>query len=84
MWVLYEELPGAPAFSSPESFPAGFCSQFWGPNHPGTGILGWGPGMGLGLLAPKILLQNFYPPHVRDQPVLHLYPSYLSGWMWFL
>ena len=44
-----------------------------------------GPGMRLGLLAPKISLPNFYPPHVGEGPARsYLCPSYQSGWMWFL
>ena len=31
---------------------------------PGTGTLGWGPGVELGLLTPKISLPNFYPLQV--------------------
>ena len=52
---------------------------------PGIGSLGWGPGMELGPLAPKISLPNFYLSRVGvGQPILHLCPSYRSVWMWFL
>ena len=37
---------------------------------PGTGTLGWGPGVGLGILAPEISLLNLYPPMwVCGQPI---------------
>ena len=35
----------------------------------GTGTLGWGPGMWLGLLALKTSLLNIYPPHMYMGPV---------------
>ena len=31
---------------------------------PGTGTLDWGPGVSVGLLAPKISFRNLYPPHM--------------------
>ena len=42
---------------------------------PGTRTLDWGPGVGLGPLAPRISLLNFYPC-MWHQPVLHLDLSY--------
>ena len=55
--------------SSTDSIPAGFCSQkLWGliflVLEPWTG---W-PDVGLGLLASKIPLQNFYLPHTDVEP----------------
>ena len=45
----------------------------------------WKPGVGLGLLTPKISLPIFiHHMPMWDQPTLHLCPSYQPGWMWFL
>ena len=50
-------------FLPPTQSPLDFCSQkLWGLHLPGTGTLGWGPGVMLGLLTTKISLLNFYPP----------------------
>ena len=86
MWVLEEELLAAPAVSSTNSIPSGFLqSEVVGIYLPGTGTLGWGPGVGLGLLTPEIPLQNFYPLHVSEGPAystsLLLLPVW---WVWFL
>ena len=48
---------------------------------PGTETLGWGPGVGLGLLAPGISLLNFYPPHVDVGPACSTSVSLLPVWM---
>ena len=48
---------------------------------PGTGTLGWGPGVGLGPLAPKIALPNFYPPHVGERPTCSTSEPLLPVWM---
>ena len=39
-----------------------------------------GPGVGLGLLAPKISLPNFYPPHVDVGPAHSMSPPLLPVW----
>ena len=48
---------------------------------PGTGTLGWGPGVGLGLLIPEIPLPNFYPPHEGERPARSACAPLLSLWM---
>ena len=49
---------------------------------PGTGTLGWGvPGVGLGLLTPKISFLNFYPPHVGMGPARSLSLPLLPVWV---
>ena len=48
---------------------------------PGTGTLGWERGVGLGLLAPKISLPNFYPPHVGMGPARSLSLPLLPVWV---
>ena len=48
---------------------------------PGTGILGWGCGVGLGLLAPKILLPNFYPPNMGVGPAHSVSVPLLLIWL---
>ena len=72
--------------SSTNSIPAGVCSQkLWGLIF--LALESWvgGPGVGLGLLAPKIYHLNYYLPHVDVGPAcLHLHPSHQCGWMWFL
>ena len=48
---------------------------------PGTGTLGWGPGVGLGLLIPRISLLNFYPPHMGMGPAHSISLPLLQVWM---
>ena len=72
MWVLQEELLGTLEVSSTDSIPAGFCSQklwklfFLALVYWAFFFLGGGreSGVGLGFLAPRISLPNFYPPHI--------------------
>ena len=45
-----------------------FADRSCGTYLPGTGTLGWGIDVGLGLLAPEIFLLNFYPSHVGVGP----------------
>ena len=46
-----------------------FAARSCGDLYPGTVTLCSGsPGMGLGLLTPKISLSNFYPLHVGEGP----------------
>ena len=81
MWVPQEELLRAPADSSIASIPAGFHSQKLG------GLIflaleSWagGPGVGLGLLAPKVSLLNFYPRGCGVTPFcVHAPPTSLDG-----
>ena len=82
MWVPQEELLRAPAASSTDSIPTGFCSQkLWGliflALEPGDG----GLGVGLGLLTPDISHPNFYLPHVDVRPARSMSPPLLSIWM---
>ena len=56
------ELLRAPAASSTDPIPAGFCSQkLWGLVSLALESWARGPRVGLGLLDPEISLQNFYP-----------------------
>ena len=48
---------------------------------PGTGNLGWGPGVGLGLLTPKISLPKFYLSHMEVGPVCSVFLPLLPVWM---
>ena len=48
---------------------------------PGPGTLGWGFGVGLGLLNPEIALPNFYPPHMDVGPAHSTSLLLLSVWM---
>ena len=50
---------------------------------PGTGALGWWPGMGLGPLAPNIP-SDFYPPHVSVGPACSMSLPLLPVLMWFI
>ena len=69
MWVLYGELLGPPEVCSTDSISAWFCSQnLWGIIFMTLKPWSVGPGVGLGLLPPKISLPNFYPPHVDVGP----------------
>ena len=48
---------------------------------PGTGTLGWGPGVGLGFFAPETSLPSFYPPHMGVGPAHSMSPPLLPVWM---
>ena len=48
---------------------------------PGTGTLGWGPGVRLGLLSPMISLSNFYLPHVDVGPACSTSAPLLQAWI---
>ena len=48
--------------------PLFFAARSCGPSLPGTGTLGWGAWCGVGLLAPKISISNYYPPHIGKGP----------------
>ena len=47
---------------------------------PGTGTLGGGPSVGLGLLVPEIILPNLYPPYVDVGPALSVF-TLLPVWV---
>ena len=67
-WALEEELPGTPealCLLRPQSLMV-FAARSYGTSLPGPGTPGWGSGVGLGLLAPKISPWNFYLPHVGE------------------
>ena len=82
MWVLYEELLGAPEISSTDSIPTGFCSQkLWGLIFLALEPWAGGPGVGLGLLAPEISLPILYPTHVDLGPALSASVPLLPAWM---
>ena len=49
-------------------------SRHW---NPGLGV----PGVGLGLLAPKIFLMNFYPPYAGMEPACSVSVPLLPVWM---
>ena len=48
---------------------------------PGTGTLGWWPGVGLGLFTPDISLLNIYLPHMGEGPAHSMSASFLPVWM---
>ena len=82
MWVLKEELLGFLSVSSTDSIPTGFCSQklcglIFLALEPWAG----GPGVGLGLLVPKVSLLNFYPLHLDVGPSLSTTLPLLLVWM---
>ena len=52
-----------------------------GTHLPGTGTLGWGCGVGLGLLTPEIPPLIFYPPHVDMGPACSASPPIPPVWM---
>ena len=81
MWVSEEELLGAPAASSTDSILDGFCSQkLWRLTFPAQESWAGGPGVGLGLLAPKVSLLNFYPRGCGVTPFcVHAPPTSLDG-----
>ena len=58
-----------------------FQPEVMGTYLPGTGSLGWGAGVQLGLLAPEISLPNFYPPHMNAGPPCSMSLSLLQVWM---
>ena len=66
MWVPQKELLRAPAASSTDSIPAGFHShKLWGLIFLALESWARGPGMGQGLLTPKISLPNLIHMGVR-------------------
>ena len=72
--ALYRELPGIPAVSVFHSLnPHWFLQpEVVETSLPGTGTLGWGPGVGLGSLAPEISLLIFIHHTCVGLPVLYL------------
>ena len=87
MWVLQQEVLGAPAVSSTDLIPTGFCSQkLWGLIFLALEPWAAGPGVvGLGLLAPKYPSRIFiHHMWLWDKPTPHFHPFYLSKWIWFL
>ena len=48
---------------------------------PAIGTLGWGSGVGLGFLTPKISLFNFYTPHVDVGTSCSISLALLPVWM---
>ena len=82
MWVLLEELLGAPAVSSTDSVLNGSCSQnLWGFIFLALEPWAVGPGVELGLLTPDIPLLNFYPPHMGEGPACSAPVPLLPVWM---
>ena len=80
--VLYEELLGAPEVSSTDLIPFGFCSQnLWRLIFLAMQPWAGGPGMGLGLLDPKISLLSFYLPHVGEGQAHSMSAPLLPVWM---
>ena len=60
--------------------PLVFTARSCGTYLPSTGTLGWEPGVGLGLLTPKIFLSNFYPHEYGASPFhVHACPSSVDG-----
>ena len=77
---------GLQKFLLPTQFPLVFTARSYRnlPSWHWNLGLARGPGMGLGLLVPGISLLIFiHPMWVRNQPILCLFLSYQSGWMWF-
>ena len=58
---------GLQKFLPPTQSLLGFAARVVGTHLPGTRTLGWGPGMRLEVLAPKLSLPNFYLPHVGER-----------------
>ena len=58
-----------------------FQPEVMGTYLPGTGSLGWGPGVGLGLLAPEKSLPKFYLPHICVGPAHSVCQPLLPDWM---
>ena len=85
MWVPQEEMLRAPAASSTESIPDGFHSQkLWELIFLALEYWCGGPGMGLGLLIPKIPLLIFIhkgvePAHSISVPLLPVWMDMVSS-----
>ena len=85
VWVPQEDLLRAPTASSTDSIPTGFHSKkLWGLIFLALESWAEGPGMGLGLLTPKIPLLNFYPHGCGAKLFWVHAPPTKSGWLWFL
>ena len=84
-YVVYKELLGAPEISSlTQSLPVFAVRRF-----EDLSSWHWNPGLrGLvwEILDPEISPLDFFIHHtwMRDQPIVHLCPSYQSGWICFL
>ena len=61
--------------------PLVFEARSFGTYLPGTGTLGWGPGVGLGLFAHEISLRNFYGPHMGEDSAHSGTMPLLPVWM---
>ena len=73
---------GLPSVSSTNSIPDSFCSQkLWGHIFLALEPLAGGPGVGLGLLTPKISLPNFHPPHLDVGPAYSISLTLQPVWM---
>ena len=71
-----------PAVSSTDSIPAGFYSQkLWGLIFLALEPWAGETSVGLGLLAPKMSLLNFYPPHMHVGPGYSASVPLLPIWM---
>ena len=78
--VSYKELLQAPEVSSTDSIPTDFCSQkLWGLIFLALESWAGEPGVGLGLLASKVSLLNFYPGGCGPA---HSVSVPLLPWMW--
>ena len=76
------EVFGTPEPSSTNSILIGFCSQkLWGLLFLALELGAGGPGVGLGLLAPKISLLNFYLLHMDVGPTCCISLPFLPVWM---
>ena len=73
---------GTAEIPSINPIPAAFCSQkLWGLIFLALEPWAGGPGVGLGLFAPKISLLNVYPPHVDVGAALSASAPLLPVWM---
>ena len=72
----------APEVSSTNPVPDGFCIQkLWELIFLALEPWAWGPGVGLGPLAPEISLLNFYPSYVGVGPPHYSSAPLLPVWM---
>ena len=66
---------GLQNFLPPTQCPVVLQPEVWGTYVPGTGNLGWGPAVGLGLLTPAISLPKFYPSYMGVGPAHSMSPT---------
>ena len=81
VWVFKRSCLGLQEFLPLSQSLPGFSTRKCGAYLPGTGTLGWGTGVGLGLVTYKISLPKFYPLNMGEVPAHSASAVLLPVWM---